>query len=89
MIQMAAAMDKLTGENAKLNRENVDLRAQLRTRPSVSTEELSYKLDILISHAEKTSSLMEKTSSGVEQLQKDSDHLVNSLYQAVNAKTVK
>ena len=82
---------KLSGENARLARknakltvENNELKAQLRTRPSESTEELSYKLDTLISHAEKSSSLMEKSSSlmeksssGVEKLQKTSETLIS------------
>ena len=82
MIQMAAAMDKLTGENARLTREIFDLRAQLRTRPSESTKELSYKLDTLISHAEKTSAGVELIVSEqgfITDNALDSSFLVSSL----------
>jgi hypothetical protein len=68
-------MEKLTAENSRLTAENIELRAQQGTMQSKYTKDISYKLDTIISFAEKTSSDTEtlishakNTLSGVEQI---------------------
>ena len=71
--QQASDMKKLAIENARLNAEIIELKARQGKLPS----DYSYKLDTLIAFAEKTSPGVEKLQRDTEKLQRDTEILIS------------